>query len=477
MPGIGILLSLVLLALSGATLLSFVVALMLRDAQAIEAFGLLAIGYGTVAVFIFLVSSTKRPQFKRAGVFSGAIAMWFTFVFAAMPPFLVLENAHPAAAFFEASSAAITLGSTLVPINAMSTSMVFFRSIIAWLGGLLTLMLAVYVLGRYSVGGTPNRDLRFVLHGASRGNPRLGATFIEVVVPYAVMTLLCIVLLMLAQVSPVHAVLSAINTMSTNGFIGWTTAGSIFNNRLAELILMVFMLVGASSIIWQRTITSRQILHTRQQKESLVFLSFALVAVIVGIGLSHSTFPIQGRSLDTLLNRSFDIISTLTTTGVVHTPSIGIQVPIIFLIGLAFVGGTSYSTAGGLKLYRMLAMMRHSINEVMRLIYPSQFLPGSIDTDKSVFVTTKATWSAFFSAMILLVLSLAIFASLGHEFTAALTLAIGAFTSVGSFVSQSLFTVEGGGVPILSLIWVGLLGIAGRVELLVILAAFSRNRW
>ncbi len=477
MPGIGILVSLVLLGLSGATFVSFGVAFLRADAPGIETFGVLSIAYSVIAIFTFMVATTKRPVFKRSGVFSGAIAMWFTLIFAAMPPFLLLENAHPAAAFFEASSAAITLGSSLMPVEKMTTAMVFFRSVLAWIGGLLTLMLAVYVLGRYSVGGTPNRDLRFVLHGASRGDPRLGATFVEVVVPYAAMTLACMTLLMLAQVNPVQAVLGALNTLSTNSFVGWRVSDSIYNNRAAETILMVFMLVGATSIIWQRTIISNQITQTREQTESLSYLLFAFFAILVGLILSFQTFPVSHQFMTAIFNRSFDIISTLTTTGITHTPGAGVAVPAIFLIGLALVGGTSYSTAGGMKLFRLQAMMRHSANEVMRLIYPSQFLPGSVDTDKNIFSKTKAVWSAFFSLMLFLVVGMSVFAALGHDFISALTLSVGAFSSVGNMVGPNLFSVEGGGEPILSLIWVGLLGVAGRVELLVILAAFSKNKW
>ncbi len=464
MPGIGILISLVLLVLSGATFVSFGVAFLRGDMPGIETFGVLTIGYSVIAIFTFLVATTKRPEFKRSGVFSGAIVMWFTLIFASMPPFLLLENAHPAAAFFEAASASITLGTTLVPVEKISTAMLFFRSVLAWIGGLLTLMLAVYVLGRYSVGGTPNRDLRFVLHGASRGDPRLGATFVEVVVPYTAMTLACMALLTLAQVNPVQAVLGALNALSTNGFVGWRVSDTIYNNRFAEFILMIFMMVGATSIIWRRTITSPQIFQTREQGESLSYLLFAFFAILAGLLFSFQTFPIDSQFASALFNRSFDIISTLTTTGIIHNPGAGIAVPAIFLIGLALVGGTSYSTAGGMKLFRFQAMMRHSANEVMRLIYPSQFLPGSVDTNKNTFTKTKAIWSAFFSVMLFLVFGMAVFAALGHDFISALTLAVGSFSSVGSMVGPHLFSVEGGGVPILSLIWIGLLGVAGRVE-------------
>ncbi len=477
MPGIGILLALVLMVFTGATMTGLVMAVITDDPRAIEVFAALTLAYGLISAFTYLVATTRRRPFRRAGVFGGAIAMWLTLVLAAMPPFIMLENAHPAAAFYEASSAAITLGSSLLSSTQMSTAMVFYRSMVAWLGGLLTLMLAIYVLGRYGVGGTPNRDLRFVLHGASRGNPRLGATFVEVAIPYVTVTVLCILTLSLFQVPPARAVLAGLNTLSTNGFLGWSTNASIFNNRGAELALMVFMVIGATSIIWQRTLLSQKLFQTHQQRESLQFVLFTLAALLAGLALSLIVFPVQNRYWEHLINRGFDIVSTLTTTGLVHSPGIGIQVPLLFLLGLALIGGTSYSTAGGLKFFRLLTMVRHSRNEVLRLLHPNQLLPGSVDTDEKVSATTKATWSAFFSSIVFILLGMAVFAGLGHEFVSSLALSIGAFTSVGYLVSDNLFFLDGSGVPYLSLIWVGVIGIAGRVELLVILAALSRKHW
>ncbi|VAW22235.1 hypothetical protein MNBD_ALPHA11-789 [hydrothermal vent metagenome] len=477
MPSIGVLLSLVLMGFTIATLSGLGVALVNGDAQAAEVFGILSLAYGVFSIFLYLVATSRPSQFRRAGVFIGAIAMWITLIFAAMPAFILLENAHPVVAFFEATSASITLGTSLVPVSQMSASMIFYRAMSAWLGGFMTLMLAVYVIGRYGVGGTPNRDLRFVLHGASRGNPRLGATFVEVAIPYIAVSILCVIALMLVGVEPTRAVLASLSAISTNGFSGWFGQGSYLGNRSGEIILMIFMFIGASSIIWQRTILSRQIFQTHQQGESRAYLLIIFGVIIVGIALSLANFPLGENVADDLFNRAFDIVATITTTGIVHNVSAGFSVPILFLIGLALVGGCSYSTAGGLKVFRVLAMTRHSKNEILRLVYPSQFIPGSVDTDETVFNSTKANWSAFFSAVIFIVFAMAVLAIFGHEFTAALTISVGAFTSVGSMVSQNLFSVEGGGVPYISLLWISIIGIVGRVELLVLLAAFSKSRW
>jgi len=475
--GVGVLIALVLLFFTSATAAGAVFGAMTMDWRAFEAFALLTGAYLLLAAFAYLVSATQLKHLNRSHIFVGAIVMWFTLIFAAMPAFMMIEGTGPFVAFFEASSAATTLGSSLTPVSSMSMAMTVYRSATAWLGGLLTLMLAIYVLGRYAVGGTPNRDLRVVLHGATRADPRLFQTFWEVFIPYATLTLICAALLVTARVDPTQAVLGAINILSTNGLVAWQTSGTILNNRLAEIIMMIFMMIGASSIIWLRMLTQLQGYPLEKYGEAKAFLVAATVAVVVGIALSLATFPLGRFVGEGLFNRAFDIISVLTTTGVSHDVRQGVSIPLVFLIGLALVGGCSYSTAGGIKIFRLRSMLHHSANEIKRLVYPNQILPGSVDADKTAFITAKATWSAFFSVLIFVMLMTALFASLGHGFTAALSLSVGAFSTVGNLVSDNLFSTNTPGVPVLSLVGVSLAAVVGRIELLVILAAFSRNRW
>ncbi|VAW15618.1 hypothetical protein MNBD_ALPHA12-509 [hydrothermal vent metagenome] len=477
MPGIGYLAALVMMIFTAVTSASMGAAILSGDWQAVEAFALLSIAYAALAYFTFQIAPARTKNTNTAGVFSAAIIIWLTLVVAAMPAFMILEDANLALAFFEAASAATTLGSSLTAISEMSMSMIVYRSATAWSGGLLTLMLAVYVLGRYAVGGTPNRDLRFVLHGVGHGDQRLFQTFVEVGVPYGALTLIAAALLALTRVEPAHALIGALNIMSTNGFVGWQTAGSLFNNRVAEILAMVFMMIAASSIIWQKALVANRMRQTRDQGETGEFWVFALAAIAVGIVFSVTVYPISGSFGDAVLNRGFDIVSILTTTGITNNIYSGISVPIIFVLALALIGGNSYSTAGGLKFFRLRSMMRHSRNEILRLVYPNQILPGSVDASSANFEQAKATWSAFISTLIFILMVTIVFASLGHNFIAALNLSVGSFSSVGNLVSNNLFVSGGEEVSVFTLLTVGFTAMAGRVELLVILAAISRNRW
>ena len=298
MPGIGYLAALVLMIFSGATTASMGAAILSRDWQAVEAFALLSFAYAALAYFTFQIEPARARYMSAAGVFTAAIIMWVTLVLAAMPAFMIIENSSVLVAFFEASSAATTLGSSLTPVSEMSMAMIVYRSVTAWSGGLLTLMLAVYVIGRYAVGGTPNRDLRFVLHGVGHGDQRLFQTFVEIVIPYGATTLAAAALLVLAHVEPAHALIGALNIMSTNGFVGWQTGNTLFDNKLAEILVMVLMMVAASSIIWQKALIGNRLRQSEEQGETVAYWVFAAAAIVIGIALSASVYPIHSQFVD-----------------------------------------------------------------------------------------------------------------------------------------------------------------------------------
>lgn len=477
LSGLAILVSTVLLVFCAATLSGFLASAASGDWRAAEAFGLLSFAYSLFAGLTYIAVSGSAVRLNREQIFTAAILLWLTLILAATPAFIFVEHHSPLVAFYEAASAATTLGATLMPVEQMGAGMIAYRTMTAWLGGLLTIMLAIYVLGRYSVGGMPNRDLRFVLHGFSRGDPRIAQTFYEVFVPYLALTLICAAALTLNRVEAGQALILAMNIIATNGFTGVATGGSVLNNQAAEIILMIFMVAGATSIILVRALIGRRLKQVQDGEEAIAFLIavgvVAILAFLVPVLDQHQTAsPWSG-----LFGRFFDAISTMTTTGITHNGHTGFSLPVELMIGLALIGGGAYSTAGGLKMFRLRAMILHSTNEVKRLVFPDQVLPHSIDTDDNLFLNAKAIWSAFYAGLVLVVGLMVLFSIAGHDFLNAMALSVGAFSNVGNLVQEHLYVAEIDGIPAASLLLVSLAGIAGRVEVLVILAAFGRSRW
>ncbi len=473
MPSIAALASAVVAFFAVAILVPAATALIHGEWLALEAFVLLAIAYGFLSSMMIMALAPRLRRLNRAGVFSATIAMWLALCVAALPPFMLIEHQTPARAVFEAVSAATTLGVTFRPHAEISASMAIYRGVVAWQGGLLTLLLAVYVLGRYAVGGTPNRHLRNILHSFQEGDPRIVQTFIEVFVPYSALTLLCTAALVISRVQPEDAFSLALNIVSTNGFIPLQTGATALNNIAGEIILLVFMVIGATSIIWHRALVNRRWQLARSHTEIPAYLLLmTLIAAVAASTAFVAPAALFGPG-EAAFNAIFDTVSIMTTTGITHDHRVGIGLPFELILGLAFVGGCSYSTSGGIKVFRLNAMLHHTGNEIRKLIYPHIVQAHSVEEDPATRNDVRAIWSAFYLALITIVVATLVFALNGYGLDQSLSLAVGAFSATANVVSNASGAEPSDG----AVLALAVTGFLARVELLVALAAVTRDSW
>lgn len=469
-----------IVALCGAVVAFFAVSLSLpavsalitEDWLAFEIFLLLAVGYGLLSGLTIMALAPRLRRLTRAGVFIAAGLMWVSLSVAASLPFILIEGASPASAIFEAVSGLVTLGVTTRPLGDISAPMALYRGLIAWQGGLLTLILAIYVMGRYEVGGTPNRHLRYILHSSESGSPRFFQTFVEVFIPYTAITLACAAALVVARMTPIDAFNVALNVISTNGFVPLQTGATVLNNFAGEIIMMIFMMIGATSIIWHRSLINRRWAQAAEQTEARAFLILAAVLIVFASLVSLVTQAAENSPVRAVLNASFDMVSTITTTGITHDTRIGSSLPFELVLAIALVGGCAYSTSGGLKIFRLMSMVHHSTNEIKRLVYPHVILRRAMDQNDEELRLSKAVWSASFLTLMSLVAASLVFSLFDVGLAQSLGLAVGAFSSTGNLVGLNMGDASNG----LTLA-VAAFALLARIELLVVLAAIARKNW
>ncbi|WP_404404040.1 potassium transporter TrkG [Pelagibacterium halotolerans] len=442
-----------------------------------EALALTMTGYAFLSAITTFALWPRRRRLNRAGVFSSTIAIWLALVVAATPVFILVEGHSLARGFFEAASASVTLGVTLRPVEDISIAMGFYRGMTAWIGGLLTLLLAVYILGPYEVGGTPSGNLRLVQHARTEIDPQVFQTMKSVVVPYASLTALCALLLILFRVPPRDALIVAMSLLSTNGFVPHQTGASVLNNAGGEIVMMIFMIIGATSIIWQKMLRERRWTGARDHEEGMLFLItmaiFVALAVLGALVVSEQGNGAGRRAF----TYAFDAISTMTTTGITHDKRVGVGLPFELVLLVVFIGGCSYSTAGGVKIFRLGTMLRHLGNELNRLVYPNAMLRDDVQYDPKPRAIAKSVWSAFFLAVLAITIGILLFAAQGVALPGAMALATGSFSQVGNIVTSALPGLSVGAVPDATLLTIAGLAIIARIEILVVLAALTGNRW
>ncbi|WMT90505.1 potassium transporter TrkG [Pelagibacterium sp. H642] len=477
MPTIGVLSAGVFGLFALSMLLPLFVSLVEGNWRAFEAFFLVIVSYGFLSAATILALNSRLRTLNRAGVFTAAITVWLSLVTAATPAFLLVEGHSLIRAVFEATSAVTTLGTTLRPLSDISPSMAFYRGTLGWIGGFTTLTLAAYVLGAYQVGGTPNANLRHIQHSRTENDPRILVTLRSIALPYLTLTIACAVLLVIVRIPADTAIITAMSMLATNGFIPAEPGGTVLGNRFAELIMMVFMVVGATSIVWHRLLLSRLGKGSREHAEAMLYLTALAVLLVLAVIASVLAPPLGRTGFESAFNYIFDIVSIATTTGITHDERLGVSIPFEVILIIVFVGGCSYSTAGGIKAFRLATMLKHVGNELDRLVYPSAMLRDDVQYDANQRVIAKAVWSTFFLAVLTVTIGMLLFAAQGHGLPAAMALAVGAFSQVGNLAASAIPGLSEGVVSDGTLLTLSALALVARIEILVLLAAITGNRW
>ncbi|MEQ9452947.1 MAG: TrkH family potassium uptake protein [Pseudomonadales bacterium] len=307
-------------------------------------------------------------------------------------------------AAFESMSGLTTTGATvLAGLDALPKSLLFYRQLLQWLGGMGIIVLAVAIFPMLGIGGMqlyrtespgPNKDNKLT--------PRITETAKALWYIYLSLTVTCALAYWLGGMDVFDAVSHSFSTVAIGGFSTHDASIGYFDSLAVESVAMVFMLLsginfGLHFLVWRR----RNPMHYFTDPEVRTYL-FALSAVaIVVVGLLFA-YPQDGIS--PLRDGLFQTISMATTTGFATQnfsawPSVA---PVLLLLA-AFAGGCAGSTAGGIKMIRVLMIYLQGMREVKRLIHPNGVFPLKVGRNPVPDRLIEAVWS-FFSVYVIIFL-------------------------------------------------------------------------
>ena len=274
-------------------------------------------------------------------------------------------------AVFESLSGLTTTGATVFTgLDEMPRSVLFYRQLLQWLGGMGIIVLAVAVLPMLGIGGMqlyraespgPIKDAKLT--------PRIAQTAKALWFIYLGLTGTCLLAYWLVGMSFFDAVCHAFSTVAIGGFSTHDASLGFFDNAAIESVAIVFMaLSGASFALHFAALARRDVrIYSRDSELRLYLVSLTLVTVLVA-----GTLALDGASSSPLREGLFQAVSFATTTGFTTAdyaawPALA---PVV-LIFAAFAGGCAGSTAGGLKIYRVLLIYRQGAREMRRLVHPN----------------------------------------------------------------------------------------------------------
>ncbi|MBC7280465.1 potassium transporter TrkG [Hoeflea sp.] len=388
---------------------------------------------GSLGVFSALMVLAAISGFKRrlgrASGYLALVAVWIVLPVFAAVSFKTLAGLSWMDAWFEAASALTTSGSSILARETTPQAILFWRSSMEWYGGFISLVSIIHVLAPGGFGGLPAGDRRIITGHASNMTVNLGE-FREVLGQYVLMTLIVFVGLMLTGVNGPFAAMMAMVTIATGGFLPFDGALEDHAGPLAQLVLAGGLALGTVSVFWRRRmLRSPRHFLTVNPETGLIVLAILAVALLYAARI----FAVSGGAdLGPILAESLlTSTSLIATSGIESRPGVIALTPDVIVLVIVLVGGGIYSTTGGVKVYRIVAMAVHSGRELNRLIYPNsvtnlRFGRHTIDEE-----SMRAIWTYFALSMLIIAFASLAFTLSAAHFEGGITMAVAFFANAG----------------------------------------------
>lgn len=433
----------------------------------------------THAVSFVCVSLGRKKTF-RLGVrdmFLITSLVWtISSAFAALP-FVFINHISFTDAYFETMSGITTTGSTVLSgLDNMAPSILLWRSILQWLGGIGFIVMAVAILPMLNVGGmrlfqTESSDW------SDKSSPRAKTVAKNIVGVYLVLTLACYIGYLITGMKPFDAVNHAFTTLSTGGYSTSDSSMNLFSNG-AHWVGTVFMFLGGLPfLLFISAIKNRSLRSLFQDAQVKGFtILFFLSSIVVTIWLQvHNgyTFP------NAIRVAMFNIVSVVTTTGYgLDDFTAWGALPSVLFAFLMLSGACSGSTSGGIKIFRFQIATTLLNKQMMKLIHPSGIFvqrynkrPVSDDIVRSVV----AFAISFFATIIFIAACLA---SLGLDPITSISGSVTAVANVGPGMGNVIGPTGNFSTLPDTAKWILSFGmLMGRLEILTILVLFFPAFW
>lgn len=367
-----------------------------------------------VGLLLFIPFRNYRDDLRLRDGFMVVVLFWFVLgssgglpLYLSAVPELSLTDA-----VFESISGLTTTGATvIVGLDELPHAILFYRQELQWLGGMGIIVLAVAVLPMLGIGGMqlyraetpgPVKDTKLT--------PRITETAKALWYIYLGLTVACGLAYWLAGMTPFDAIAHAFSTVAIGGFSTHDASLGFFDNRGIEIIAIVFMLLsGVNFALHFMAFRHRRLTPYLQDSEFKTYISvlFSVGVITVGYLLFSKTFA---SPTDSVIEGLFQVVSIGTTTGFTTQeyytwPGF---LPVLLLY-VSFIGGCAGSTGGGIKVIRILLLVKQGVRELQRLVHPSgQFAVkiGRKPVPDSVIEAVWGFFAAYFAISALMILLL-----------------------------------------------------------------------
>lgn len=425
----------------------------------------------------WMLLAGRRAE-RRVGEREGYVivaTVWVVYSVFGLLPFW-LSGALPSLtdAWYETMAGFTTTGSTVfTDVAAQSHSILLWRALMQWIGGMGIIVLSVAILPMFGLGGMQLYSAEVTGVSYEKLSPRIADTAKHMWITYIGLTIAEGVLLWLFGMGKFDAVCHSLATISTGGFATHNDSVIGFGPAI-QWTIMIFMLLSGinfTQLIYLFRGKPQRIVHDEETRW------YTGACVVAGLVLAVGLFIYTGQ-WNSIRYGFFTAVATITSTGFVAADYM-IWPPVLWVIVffLMFTGGASGSTAGGIKWVRIGIFAKSALTEIKRRIHPNAVIPVRFN-GRTINDSTKINIMAFMFFYILIIgLATLWFCGCGIGFDEALGIAVSMIGNVGVSIGQWGSSGCYAALPVAAK-WVAtFVMLIGRLEIFTVLLLFSRALW
>lgn len=426
---------------------------------------------------VFFTRNADKDFGKREGYIIVSM-VWIIFSLFGSLPFL-FSQAIPnfTNAFFETMSGFTTTGASILNnIEELPHGILFWRSLTQWMGGMGIIVLSLAILPFLGVGGVQLFSAEVPGLSPDKLHPRVKETAQRLWIIYVGFTFVETLLLWASGMTFFDAVNHSFTTMATGGYSTKQASVAFYTNPLIHYIISVFMFIAGVNFTLSYFALKLDFKKVFKNEE---FKVYSFITIVFTIVIALKLFFNGGISLEQSFRDSlFQVVSILTTTGYATADYLlwpSLLTALIFV--LMFIGGSSGSTGGGVKVIRILLILKNCYFELKRLVHPKAIIPMRLNgkTVPQQLINNVLAFIVFY--LLIFIVGSVIMAGLGLDMESAMGSVAATLGNIGPGLG-SVGPVENfANVPGLGKWVLSMLMLLGRLELFTVLIVFAPAFW
>ncbi len=435
----------------------------------------------TIFIGVLFILANLEREFKlnlRQTFLFSSLAWIMVAVFGSLPFVLSTQNFTFSEAFFESMSGITTTGATIISdLDNSPKSILLWRAIMQWLGGIGIVVMAITILPLLKVGGMQ----LFKMEGPDSTEkilPRTIEVATIIISTYIILTFFCGFFYWIFGMSVFDSISHAMTTIATGGFSTHNDSIGFFKSSNIEIVASVFIILGSIPFISYLKFAqgNKRVFFQDVQIRGLIYLLLMAIVImffyLIFINYESSLF-------DKIRISSFNVISILSGTGYV-TDDFGLwgKFSLIFFLLLMFIGGCAGSTACGIKIFRLQMLLIFLKNQIKKIISPNSVIITKYNNQKISDSFINSVIIFIFSFLFIFLIIAMLLSISGLDFITSISGAASSISNVGPGLGE-MIGPNGNykDIPDLSK-WILSAGmLLGRLELFAVLVLFFPSFW